>query len=435
MLLALVLVLSMASFSALAEDQVSYTESGAKVITYGEQIELKVPIYQRNGIKDPIEDNWWTHWVQENFGDKYNIKVTYIPISRTDEVTDFTNKMGSKDTAPDMIFHYDNPQLLAYIDQEFVQEIGVSGMAEFGNLVALASNKGEVITFDRERDVIISKDSYLPRNGLTHDQDCKPRYDREGNLWIITSAGSFVRDAKTGKWAHSVISYLQSLGINNVPEELSLWDMLADDKQCIWLATDHGGLYVIDLKGKEMKQFLNNKYDESSLSDNTLRNLYQDQLGRMWIGSYMNGLNLTVSSASMFRNKEMGVINTICYDKRGYTWLGTNDKGIIRFDSRTDEVVVYNKENSGIGSNTMVGSLAASDGSVWFGTYEGGLIHIKNGQFTNYRATGDTLGLANNNVWTVYEDQWGNIWIGTLGGGVQRIDKKTGRFTTLNTRN
>jgi signal transduction histidine kinase/streptogramin lyase len=83
----------------------------------------------------------------------------------------------------------------------------------------------------------------------------------------------------------------------------------------------------------------------------------------------------------------------------------------------------------------MVGSLAASDGSVWFGTYEGGLIHIKNGQFTNYRATGDTLGLANNNVWTVYEDQWGNIWIGTLGGGVQRIDKKTGRFTTLNTRN
>ena len=322
-----------------------------------------------------------------------------------------------------------------YDEQEFVQEIGVSGMAEFGNLVALASNKGEVITFDRERDVIISKDSYLPRNGLTHDQDCKPRYDREGNLWIITSAGSFVRDAKTGKWAHSVISYLQSLGINNVPEELSLWDMLADDKQCIWLATDHGGLYVIDLKGKEMKQFLNNKYDESSLSDNTLRNLYQDQLGRMWIGSYMNGLNLTVSSASMFRNKEMGVINTICYDKRGYTWLGTNDKGIIRFDSRTDEVVVYNKENSGIGSNTMVGSLAASDGSVWFGTYEGGLIHIKNGQFTNYRATGDTLGLANNNVWTVYEDQWGNIWIGTLGGGVQRIDKKTGRFTTLNTRN
>ena len=104
-MLALIMVLSVMSISALAEDKVSTTASGAKVITYGEQIELKVPIYQRNGIKDPIEDNWWTHWVQENFGDKYNIKVTYVPISRTDEVNDFTLKMGSDETAPDMISH------------------------------------------------------------------------------------------------------------------------------------------------------------------------------------------------------------------------------------------------------------------------------------------------------------------------------------------
>lgn len=131
MLLALILVLPLMSIPAMAEDQVGTTESGAKVITYGEQIELKVPIYQRNGIKDPIEDNYWTHWVQENFGDKYNIKVTYIPISRSEEVKDFTTLMSSKDTAPDMIFHYDNPQLLAYIDQEFVQEIDEEMVKEF----------------------------------------------------------------------------------------------------------------------------------------------------------------------------------------------------------------------------------------------------------------------------------------------------------------
>lgn len=129
--LSLMLILSAMSIPALAEDTVSYTESGAKVITYGEQIELKVPIYQRSGIKDPIEDNYWTRWVQENFGDKYNIKVTYVPISRTDEVNDFTMKMGSAQTAPDMIFHYDNPQLLAYIAQEFVQPIDEAMVKEF----------------------------------------------------------------------------------------------------------------------------------------------------------------------------------------------------------------------------------------------------------------------------------------------------------------
>ena len=40
-MLALIMVLSMMSISALAEDKVEYTASGAKVITYGEQIELK----------------------------------------------------------------------------------------------------------------------------------------------------------------------------------------------------------------------------------------------------------------------------------------------------------------------------------------------------------------------------------------------------------
>ena len=334
-------------------------------------------------------------------------------------------------------FHYNvkNKRLkqfrFGYDKQEIYQEIGVSGMAEFGNMVVLASNKGEVVTFDRDRDVIVSKDNYLPTHGLTNYQNCVPRFDRDGNLWIITNGGTYLRDKKSGQWHHSALQVLREWGINNVPDEASIWDMVPDDKQRIWLATDHGGLFVVDFASHDMRQFLNNKYDETSLSDNTLRNLYIDQLGRVWIGSYQNGVNLYTGNTSSIRNLELGVVNTVCHDRRGYSWLGTNDAGIIRYDNRTGEQVVYNKENSGIGSNTMVGSLVARDGTVWFGTYEGGLIHFHDGQITNYRATGDTLGLANNNVWTVCEDQWGNIWIGTLGGGVQRIDKRTGKMRTF----
>lgn len=334
-------------------------------------------------------------------------------------------------------FHYNakNKRLkqfrFGYDKQEIYQEIGVSGMAEFGNMVVLASNKGEVVTFDRDRDVIVSKDNYLPTHGLTNDQNCVPRFDRDGNLWIITNGGTYLRDKKSGQWHHSALQVLREWGINNVPDEASIWDMVPDDKQRIWLATDHGGLFVVDFASHDMRQFLNNKYDETSLSDNTLRNLYIDQLGRVWIGSYQNGVNLYTGNTSSIRNLELGVINTVCHDRRGFSWLGTNDAGIIRYDNRTGEQVVYNKENSGIGSNTMVGSLVARDGTVWFGTYEGGLIHFHDGQITNYRATGDTLGLANNNVWTVCEDQWGNIWIGTLGSGVQRIDRRTGKMRTF----
>ena len=334
-------------------------------------------------------------------------------------------------------YHY-NPQTgkiahfrFGYGDQEFNSDIGVSSMAEDGNMVFLASSNGEIICFDRDKDVIVRKESYLRENGLTRDQGCKLRIDGQGNVWVITQPVAYIWNPKNGQWIHSVQALLHGWGFTDVPEEMAVWDMLADDKQRLWFATDHSGLFVADIAGKELKQFLSGKNDETTISDNTLRNIMQDQLGRVWIGTYTNGVNLYTGNTSSFRNLELGNINTICYDKAGITWLGTNDAGIIRYNSWEDEKTYYNKENSPIASNTMVGSFAASDGSVWFGTYEGGLIHIKDGEVTNYRATNDTLGLASNNVWTVCDDQWGNIWIGTLGGGVQRIDKRTGQMRTF----
>lgn len=319
-----------------------------------------------------------------------------------------------------------------YGAQDFTPNIGINGITELGDTLLINSSLGEVIAFSRQKNAIIDKDSYLAKNIITSEQDIKPRFDHLGNLWLISYNGTHVRDKKTKQWNHSLNNYLQSVGLPLLPkDDIIVWDMMTDNRNRLWVATDHDGLIIIDSEDKEIRQFMPDKYDESTISDNTVRKLYQDQLGRVWVGTYMNGMNLFAGNTSNFRNLELGVVNTVCYDKQGYSWLGTNDEGIIRYDNRTGEKIVYNKENSGIGSNTMVGSLAASDGSVWFGTYGGGLIHIKNGHVTNYRATSDTTGLANNNVWTVCEDQWGNIWIGTLGSGVQRIDKRTGKWSTI----
>ena len=339
----------------------------------------------------------------------------------------------------DGFFHY-RPQTktlkrfaFGFSDQEIPQEMGVSSITEDSTTVYMSSTDGEIICFDREKDVISRKVDYLKKNGLTRDQDCKLKMDRSGRLWVITTPTTYMWNPKTDQWIHSIQSALRSLGFQNLPEEMEVWDIETDDRQRLWIATDHGGLFVATGDGMDIKQFLTSKYDDTTLSDNTLRNIYIDSEKRVWIGSYMNGVNLFASNTSSFRNLELGVINTVCYDtKSGHTWLGTNDAGIMRYNSESGEIIRYNKENSGIGSNTMVGSLVASDGSVWFGTYEGGLIHIKDGHVTNYKAlANDTTGLSTNNIWTVCEDQWKNIWIGTLGGGVQRIDKRTGKMRTF----
>ena len=50
---------------------------------YDEQIELKIPVYDRGmqGQAD-VDNNYWTNYVQKNFGDKYNIKMTFVPVTR-----------------------------------------------------------------------------------------------------------------------------------------------------------------------------------------------------------------------------------------------------------------------------------------------------------------------------------------------------------------
>ena len=73
-----------------------------------------------------------------------------------------------------------------------------------------------------------------------------------------------------------------------------LWPFVADDGciiRGIWCATDHEGLLVFDLKHHAMRQFMNNKLDESSINDNTLRTIYLDKDGLIWIGSYKNGVH------------------------------------------------------------------------------------------------------------------------------------------------
>ena len=86
---------------------------------YPEQIEIKIPVYDRAqpGLPD-VTKNYWTKYVQEQFGDAHNIKVTFIAISRNDEVTQFNQRLAGKPAnQPDIIFNYDYPTIVNFARQ------------------------------------------------------------------------------------------------------------------------------------------------------------------------------------------------------------------------------------------------------------------------------------------------------------------------------
>ena len=332
---------------------------------------------------------------------------------------------------------------MGYGKNQIKEHYGIAAMTDYPTGLVIMTYTGELLCLNGKTGEIEWENSWMHEHGVLESQNYKLLIDKEENLYVVAEHYTFIYVKKENRWYSTVRELMLSQGIEGLPEGLQVWDVKIDHKNRMWVATDHMGIFVIDRKDKEVRQFLNNKFDESTISDNTPRQIYVDDLGLVWISTYKNGVNEFKEGLASIANLELGDINTVVEDKHGYYWLGSNTDGIFVYDPKANEIVNhYTKDNSPMLGNIMVGSCLASDGSIWFGSYNGGLIRCipsktdpRQATIVNWRSTGDPKGLSTNNVWSVTEDKWHRIWIATLGGGIQKLDLKTGKFQTWNTEN
>lgn len=103
----------------------SYTDYSAG---FPENVTIQIPVYDRGFEGWNPTDNYYTQWIQQEFGDKYNVTVEYISIARSNEVQDF-NQMIAAGNAPDIIFHYDMPAAVNYWSEGAMQPIDYDEVA------------------------------------------------------------------------------------------------------------------------------------------------------------------------------------------------------------------------------------------------------------------------------------------------------------------
>ena len=109
-----------------AAETIASTVAGIEGFTpFENQVTLKIPVYDRgdngNGCSD-VENNYWTNWVQENFGDKYNIKVEYVGITRSAVMADYAMLAAANDL-PTMLMEYDYDKLATWEADGYLQTI------------------------------------------------------------------------------------------------------------------------------------------------------------------------------------------------------------------------------------------------------------------------------------------------------------------------
>ncbi len=104
----------------------SKTESSKSYEDYSagfpENVTIKIPVYDRGFEGWDPANNYYTNWIQKEFGDKYNVTVQYVAINRQNEVADYM-QMIAAGNAPDIIYHYDMPQAVNYYSEGAMQEL------------------------------------------------------------------------------------------------------------------------------------------------------------------------------------------------------------------------------------------------------------------------------------------------------------------------
>ncbi|WP_421947048.1 ATP-binding protein [Phaeodactylibacter xiamenensis] len=152
-------------------------------------------------------------------------------------------------------------------------------------------------------------------------------------------------------------------------------DILVAGNGIVWIPTNNG-LWRIDLE-KEQSEKLST---EQGFSDFRFTSIWEDQRGRLWLGTLLGGLNLYDPKSKTIKviNKGQGLssntVMSIIEDEEGDIWVGT-EYGINLVSKEGVVLNSFHKED-GLTSDVFerFDPFKDEDGKLWFGSREGASI-------------------------------------------------------------
>ena len=344
----------------------------------------------------------------------------------------FKYSVADKKTTP----LYYNP-----LDSTSLASNQISSIAEDkqGNFWILHKN-GVFEKLDGKTLTVTYRNTYLS-DLYRQEMDYRLTVDNDDDVWF------YISDRNEGAFFFSVTEgTIARISKNNSAAAKLNSDIVRgivqDNKGLIWIATDHGGINILDKKDFALRYILNDRDDRRSLSENSTSALYKDYEGIIWVGTFKKGISFYHEDIIRFRllrhqttdpsSLPFNDINSVVEDRKGNLWLGTNGGGLIYFDRKTNKFIQHmndpQNENS-LSNNVIVSLHLDTDDKLWIGTYFGGLNCYDGKKFTRYKHNpSNPKSISDDSIWEIFEDSNKNLWIGTLTQGVDVFNRERKEF-------
>ena len=248
--------------------------------------------------------------------------------------------------------------------------------------------------------------------------------DRNGKIWVATMDGLNLLDPLSERFTRFLHDDRNASSLSNN----KVWSVLCDRTGKLWIGTDDGfNEYVASKKGFAI--YRPNLSKRNSMMGKSVNSIIEDAKGDLWLGNWSAGLNHFQKAKRSFTNyaqyqkpgeKNPNDVWSLCYAQDGKIWVGTYWNGLFIFDPKTgkfQKITIPDKDNYSVFSIMKVNRdrmlIGGNNGFYWFDS--------------NSMAWDRIDDIQNNSFGDAYKDRDGIIWINAK-NGLRKMDHHQNKF-------
>lgn len=257
----------------------------------------------------------------------------------------------------------------------------------------------------------------------------------KSNLNLLLKTALILAAVIIGDRISAANYYFHNLGVRDGLSQSTVYAILQDRRGFMWFGTK-GGLCRYD--GNSIREFKREKQNPFCLGNNYITCLYEDNEGRIWVGTDAGVYIYTPETEKFVDFDALGpdfpvirhTVRSIGGSEDGNVWIAVEREGLYCYDSESGQVRTHHDRRFTANVQSFI---TDGTGRIWIGFYGNGLYYSDDDMKTvcPYVDSKGTEVFRGDVIHKIIAGSHNQLFISSQNGGVQSLNLTTGERRSL----